>query len=96
MGKKIKHEALGLEFELPDHELKQRDIEAFYAAMPVGARGSLAPIRNGHVVRAAISCGWLEGQLTDDELADMHPAGVTWLAGEIDTLVFAAYEIPGE
>lgn len=96
MGKKIEHETLGLEFELPDRELKQRDVEAFYAAMPATARGALAPVRNGHIIRAAIDCGWLKGQLTAEEVGDMHPAGVTWLAGEIDTLVFTAYEIPGE
>ena len=95
--KKVEHEALGLSFELPNWGLVQRDVESFYAALQEqGVRGALAPIRNGAIVRAAINCGWLEGQLAIDEVEGMHPAGITWLAAEIDQIVAEAYVIPGE
>jgi hypothetical protein len=94
--KTVDHEKLGLQFDLPDWDMKQGDVEAFYAALGAQGVGILAPVRNANIIRAAIKCGWLEGQLTDDELAEFHPAGTTWLAGEIDEIVAAAFVIPGE
>jgi len=96
--KKIDHEALDLHFEIPDSGLRQRHIEEFYKALGErsSVRGMLGPVRNGHIVRAAITVGWLEGQLTDEEVGDMHPAGVTWLASELDDIVAAAFVIEGE
>ena len=52
------------------------------------------PERNGIIVRSAIRCGWIGGD--EDAIGDMHPAAVTWLAGEINDLVGAAFEVPGE
>ena len=52
------------------------------------------PERNGVIVRSAIRCGWIKGD--DDAIGDMHPAAVTWLAGEVNDLISAAFEVPGE
>ena len=53
------------------------------------------PERNGLDVRTAIGCGWL-GEMTGDDVDDLRPAAVTWLAAEINDLISEAYEIPGE
>lgn len=93
--RKIEHEGLGLEYEIADHELKQRDVETFFAELRKagGSAALMAPERNGNVVRAAIGCGFLVGV---EDVGDLHPAAVTWLASEIDELVADAFTIPGE
>jgi len=93
---KVEHEGLKLEYELKD-DLRQRDIEAFFKARREmrGDESLSGPEHNGVVIRAAIKSGWL-ADVKDDDVGDMHPAAVTWLAGEIQTAVAAAFEVPGE
>ena len=81
--------------------LRQRDVEAYYKALRIIAREQggvgpsalLGPEYNGAAVRAAVRAGWIDG-VTEDGVADMHPARVTELAREIGDLVGKAYEVP--
>ena len=93
---KAEHAKLGLSFDLPD-DLRQRDIEAFFKALrEIGGREAISsPERNGNVLRSAARCGWLKG-VGEDDIGDWKPPAVTWLAGEIDTLVTEAFIVPGE
>ena len=82
-------------------DLRQRDVEAYYKALRTLAREMgdaspsmlLGPEYNGAAVRAAVRAGWIDG-VTEDGVADMHPARVTALASEIGDLVGKAYEVP--
>jgi len=81
--------------------LRQRDVEAYYKALRIIAREMggvspamlLGPEYNGVAVRAAVRAGWVVG-VTEDGVADMHPARATALAREIGDLVGKAYEVP--
>lgn len=49
----------------------------------------------GITIRAAARCGLVAG-LAEDAVAEMRPAVVLWLAGEVDQAIGRAYSILGE
>ena len=53
------------------------------------------PENNGLDVRAAIRAEWLT-DITQEEVDDLHPAAVVWLATEINNTLGKAFEVPGE
>lgn len=95
---KIVHDTAGWEYELRDaDELRQRDAEAFFKARREfgGDDRVSSPEHNGIVVRAAAKCGWVDG-LDPAAVDGLHPAETTWLASEIQDMLAAAFEVPGE
>jgi hypothetical protein len=92
---------MGVQLKAELHDLRQRDVEAYYRALREIAQkmGVTSPTRllgpeyNGSVVRAAARAGWLDG-VDEDGVGDMLPARVTELAAEIGDLVEKAYEVP--
>lgn len=91
------HEELNITIVIPD-DLRQRHIEEFFRAIRE-IRGEnidlSAPEYNGIVVRAGVRLDWMV-DVTEEEIADMHPAGVTWAAGIINDAIAQAYVISGE
>lgn len=89
------HEGLGLSVDLP--HLKQRDVDAFYAAARAITpewRKFTQPERASIFVKAAAALGWLPGW--DAKAVDEcdEPAKVQWLAIQLDAHVGGAITIP--
>jgi hypothetical protein len=84
MPKTLSQKKLGIEAALVD--LKQRDVEAFFAALREIApayrqMGTLE--RAGYYVRAAARAGWLTG-VVEAEVDGMAPAAALWLGVRVD------------
>lgn len=89
--------SLGIVFAPPDPVL-QRDLEAFFKAhrQRGGGTDSMSSFeQNGASVRAACDVGWING-LTADDVDTTRPPVVTWLAGQVNQLIIAAWDVPGE
>lgn len=92
----VEHKGLGLALDLP--ELRQRDVEAFYAAMRAldpDWRKQPAVERAGDYARAAVRLGWYTG-CDEAGIAGMSPAAVWWIGAQVDSHVYAALKIPPE
>jgi len=88
---KIAHKKLGVEFELP--ELKQRDVETFFAKLREDGAEVSGPEYAGRLARAAASVGWLNGV---GDIGDMKPAVVVWLSSKLNEYIAEALTIPPE
>lgn len=93
---KIVHKTLGVDVEMP--EILQGQLEEFEAiiqphvALVNEGNAQLAKF-NGAVVRAAVQVGWLPG-LSEDDIAKMKPAKVSFLANEVSAALIQAREVP--
>jgi len=89
--------SLGIAFKPPE-ALKQRGIEGLMKAMRKFG-GSEADIsnyeRNGAQARAACELGWIDG-LTVANVDTTHPRVVIWIAQQINDIIVAAWQLPGE
>ena len=89
--------AQGIVLKLPD-SLKQRGIERLMAATRKhgGAEAGITNYeRSGAQARAACELGWIDG-LEVDAVDTMHPRVVMWIARQINDIIAAAWELPGE
>ena len=82
----------------PPEPLKQRGIELLMKAIRKHG-GSEADLtnheRNGAQARAACDLGWING-LDASAVDTMYPRVVTWLAQQVNDIIVAAWELPGE
>ena len=89
--------SLGIVFNAPD-AVTQRTLEQLMKTMRKHG-GSEADIgnfeRNGAQARAACELGWIDG-LTVADVDTTHPRVVTWIAQQINDIIVAAWELPGE
>lgn len=95
---RLEHKGLGVSVELLD-ELLQRHVEAYFIALRdltgENAIELSSPERMGHFVRAACRSGILN-HIAEDDVADLPPSQVNWLAGKIDDHLAKALDIPPE
>lgn len=95
---RLEHKGLGISAELID-ELLQRHVEAYFIALrDVSGDNSLdlsTPERCGNWVRAGCRSGILNS-INEEDVGNMKPAAVLWLAGKLDDHVASVMEIPPE
>ena len=87
----------GVVFNSPD-SLLQRGLESLMRTMRKhgGSEDDLTNFeRNGAQARAACDLGWIDG-LKADAVDTMHPRVVTWIASQVNDIIVAAWELPGE
>lgn len=88
----LKHEALGVEYRLP--EMRQRDVEAFQKAYLSGVKDCQGVYEKaGLTVRIAARLGWLAG-LSEDVVGDMKPSVCLFLHIGIHNAIREATTIP--
>ena len=94
---KLTHESLGVEVDFVD-ELLNKHVDAWMTAMrdfdPRWRSLSFQDTATEYV-RAACEAHMLNG-LDPENLGDMKPAHVHWIAGEIDERMTEALKIPPE
>jgi len=92
----VEHGGLGLSFDLP--HLRQRDVDAWYAALRVFApdwRRYSDAERAGAFAKAAATCKWLPPEWTPQAIDDCDTPGlVRWIGLQIDAHVGAFITIP--
>ena len=87
----------GVVFNAPEPQM-QREMEKLMRAIRKhgGNEADLTNFeRNGAQARAACDLGWIDG-LAADAVDTMHPRVVTWLAQQVNDIIVAAFELPGE
>jgi hypothetical protein len=94
----LQNKSLGVSVEITD-VLLQRHVEAYFLALrDINGGNELeysVPERMGGYVRAGCRSGILN-TISEEDVDDMSPAAVNWLAAEIDTHIGKASEIPPE
>ncbi len=82
---KIENEALGIEYELPD-DIIQSELERYddklFGYLDELENSSNVILASGAICRAAVYIGWL-GETTKDDVANMKPYAIKWLAVQV-------------
>ena len=92
---RLQHKSLGVEVELLE-DLKQRHVEAYFIALrEIETPDPSTPQRLGNFVRAGCVSGILNSIHAED-VADLTPAAVAWLAQKLDAHIAKALTIPPE
>ena len=95
---RLEHKGLGVSVELLD-ELLQRHVEAYFIALrEIGGEDYLNSStfeRSGNWVRAACRSEILNS-VEENDVGDMRPAVVLWMAAKLDEHISSATEIPPE
>ncbi len=94
----LKNEGLGVSVELVD-ELLQRHVEAYFVALrDIAGDNQIdfsVPERMGNYVRAGCRSGILN-TISEEDVDDMSPKSINWLASKIDNHIAEASEVPPE
>jgi len=95
---RLEHKSLGVSAELLD-DVRQRHIEAYFTALrELGGEQYLdqsTPKRLGNFVRAGCDSGILNS-IHKEDVDDMKPSAVAWVAQKLDAHIASFLEIPPE
>lgn len=93
---KIQHKGLGIDIDMPEilqGKLEEFERETEAAISYVNEHGLQVAIFNGSLLRAAVKVGWLPG-IEIDEIPNMPPAKVAFIASQITQALIDARDVP--
>ncbi len=99
----FQHAGLGLHLEMHKcaNDLVQRDMDKFMKRFAEQPQGTSVAEDNGKTVRAALRAEWIDllstpagAILSGNDVDNMKPSHVRWVAGIIDQIYNTAREVP--